>query len=89
MYKKITHNELAALMNKVFNEKSKGESAAYSMKIALHINKTSVTVKNCFNLSTQVVSDEIFTKVCNYIGLDVKTEWHKGSKTYFINKKTK
>lgn len=55
------------------------------IEIALAVGvKTTATVKNAFRKDTQIVSDEVLTKIMETIKLDGFVLWKTGKRFYYI-----
>jgi len=81
-YKKINYSQLQDVLDKKRKEKDLHEIA-----LAANIEVKSVgTIRNCFNKSEQTVSDEVFTKLFNELGIDGIVLWSNGERNYLIKK---
>ncbi len=85
-YKKINYTDFQRLLHKRFTDCAGDNHQPYYMELALKINKTAVTIRNCFQLSEQKVSDKILTSVMDELGLEGKIEWISGERFYCIKK---
>lgn len=54
------------------------------IEIALKVGlKSTATIRNAFRKDTQIVSDEVMTKVMHEIGLNGFIVWDNGKRCYF------
>jgi len=60
-------------------------SEIQEIEIAVKVGvKATATIKNAFRKDTQVVSDEVMTKIMEVIGLDGFILWANGKRFYYI-----
>lgn len=80
-YKQIKYKELQRELSKKRDEVNKHE-----LSLAADINVKSVaTVRNVFNSTEQITSDEILTKLFKALGLKAMVGWIDGERRYFIS----
>ena len=79
-YKEINYSVFQKEMDLQF---AKCEIKEIEMAIEIGL-KSIATIKNCFRKDTQIVSDEVMTKVMNMIKLDGFILWSNGKRFYYI-----
>lgn len=60
------------------------ESGNGEVEIALCMNKTTMSVRNCTQPMEQVVSDKVLTTFLNCIKVNAKVEWVAGVRKYYL-----
>jgi hypothetical protein len=82
-YKNVSYKKFITELKKMYDN-FKVENKTTESHVAVCLQKSNITVRNCFNLSEQVVSDKILTQLMKCIDMDGKIEWVHGSKYYYL-----
>lgn len=79
-YKNVTFSAFQKEMDSHFEK-----SGLKDIEIALAVKvKTTATVRNAFRKDTQMVSDEVLTKIMETIKLDGFVLWKNGKRYYYV-----
>jgi hypothetical protein len=79
-YKEVNYNVFQKALDLEF-----ANSEIKEIEIALKVGvKTTATIKNAFRKDTQIVSDEVLTKIMDVVGLDGFVLWYNGKRLYYI-----
>lgn len=79
-YKVVNYSQFQKELHKKFSDMDCKE-----LSIAANIGVDSVlTIRNCFNLNKQMVSDTVLTKVMDFLKLDGFVLWAGGVRKYYI-----
>jgi len=82
-YKKVTYTQL----QKELQRNKATKPYLHELTIAANINVKSVgTIRNCFVEESQVVSDEVLTKLFKELEFDGIVLWSGGERNYLIKK---
>ena len=86
-YTPIKYYEFQRLLNRTLVDKAGTNHAEYFRNLGRKMKKSPVSIRNCFQESRQMVSDEMLTKVTDILELEVKIEWVSGQRYYCIKNK--
>lgn len=79
-YKQVSYNELQSELRSTYEISGKSYvDLAYELEV-----KSISTAQNSFAFDTQVVSDQILTKVFDCLGFNAFVVWMKGERNYYI-----
>lgn len=82
-YIEVPYSKFVKALLKKYSEHKKKENRS-EIDIAICIGKSCMTVRNCFNLKGQVVSDKIITSLMKCVDLPGKIEWLNGEKYFYL-----
>ena len=81
-YSQINYENLIKELKKATTDKD-----LHELTIATQVGVKSVgTIRNCYNLDVQIVSDEVLSKVFKVLNMNVFIAWIDGDRKYFIKK---
>lgn len=83
-YNPVTYKRFLSELNASF-QLFKEETKKSDKDIAFSLNKTTITLRNCFEDKKQVVSDEVLTSLMKIIKMEGKIEWQNGNRNYLIS----
>ena len=84
-YTEVSYVEFIKKLHFVYHTENK-KIKRTEVEVAVCIGKSHMTVRNCFNFDTQVVSDKILTSLMACIKVQGKIEWNFGKKFYYLGK---
>ncbi len=80
-YKIVEYLELQKKLHNAFEQSEKNH-----IQIAVEVGiKSSLTIKNAFNLDEKSVSDKVLTQVMKNVGVDGFIVWVKGERRYYLS----
>lgn len=81
-YKRVPYKKFQSELHKCKININKDE-----MCLAMELGKSFTHIRNCFNDRSQIVSDEILSKLMKRVGMEGKIEWVDGVRYYCIENK--